>query len=184
MDESDGGAHLRVQCVVFDAGKVVGRGSLAEVRSEWGDLDTTGKGIGRRGGVRIHYLKRGQTVLPGLTDAHAHVLQQGEASTAVNLVGATSVQEVVDRIARFVEADPELQADRSRFILGLGWDQTKYADTGREFPTALLPPELPVEVPGGEIVRLPDGRPSGVFLDNAMGYISKSRIFPLFVAVV
>lgn len=66
MDESDGGARLRVQCVVFDAGKVVGRGSLAEVRSEWGDLDTTGKGIGRRGGVRIHYIKHGQTVLPGL----------------------------------------------------------------------------------------------------------------------
>lgn len=96
-------------------------------------------------------------------DAHAHVLQQGEASTAVNLVGATSLQgaprsvdthstgtlifherpaEVVDRIARFVEADPELQADRSRFILGLGWDQTKYADTGREFPTAVRPVHL------------------------------------------
>jgi hypothetical protein len=40
---------------------------------------------------------------------------------------------------------------------------------------ALLPFDLPSEVPGGEIVRLPSGQPSGVFLDNAMQYISRHR---------
>ncbi|BGP43318.1 hypothetical protein JCM10450v2_007468 [Rhodotorula kratochvilovae] len=204
MDETGGGAHLRTQCIVVHEGVVVGRGRVKDVRSEWGDVDTTGKGVGRGGGARIYWLKKGETLLPGLIDAHAHVLQQGEASTAVDLVGATSVSEVVDRISRFVEADPTLKADKSRFILGLGWDQTTWKDTGGAFPTAddlerdprlagrpiylkridvhglwvspailaLLPPDLPQTLPGGEIVRLPSGEPSGVFLDNAMSFIT------------
>ncbi|GAA5825402.1 hypothetical protein JCM3770_003622 [Rhodotorula araucariae] len=204
MDEADGGAHLRTQCIVVNKGVVAGHGTLKDVRREWGDVDTTGTGVGRAGGVRIYWLKKGETLLPGLIDAHAHVLQQGEASTAVNLVGATSVAEAVDRIARFVEADPALKADKTRFILGLGWDQTTWKDTGRAFPTAddlerdprlagrpiylkridvhglwvspavlaLLPPDLPQTVPGGEIVRLANGAPSGVFLDNAMSFIT------------
>ncbi|TNY18930.1 amidohydrolase family-domain-containing protein [Rhodotorula diobovata] len=204
MDETDGGAHLRTQCIVVNEGVVVGRGSLKEIRSEWGDVETTGKGVGRGGGVRIYFLRKGETLLPGLIDAHAHVLQQGESATAVDLVGATSVTEVVDRIARFIASDPALQADKSRFILGLGWDQTRYSDTAGAFPTAddlerdprlrgrpiylkridvhalwvsravlaLLPADLPLDVPGGEIVRSADGRPTGVFLDNAMPFIT------------
>ena len=39
---------------------------------------------------------------------------------------------------------------------------------------ALLPPDLPVDLPGGEIVRGADGRPSGIFLDNAMTFIGAS----------
>lgn len=37
---------------------------------------------------------------------------------------------------------------------------------------ALLPADLPLDVPGGEIVRSADGRPTGVFLDNAMPFIT------------
>ncbi|GAA5862715.1 hypothetical protein JCM3774_001894 [Rhodotorula dairenensis] len=201
MDESV--ASFRTQCIVVNEGTIVGCGTRDEVREEWGDVETTGKGVGRNGGVRIYYLKPGQTLLPGLTDAHAHVLQQGESASAVNLVGATSIREAVERIADFVEADPELRDDRSRFILGLGWDQTKYRETDGAFPKAddlerderlrgrpiylkridvhalwvspavlaLLPPDLPEKVEGGEIVRDAQGRPSGIFLDNAMDYI-------------
>ncbi|GAA5989840.1 hypothetical protein JCM10908_002341 [Rhodotorula pacifica] len=203
MDETAGQASLRTQCIVVNEGVIVGRGTRDEVRKEFGDLETTGQGVGRNGGVRIYYLKPGQTLLPGLTDAHAHVLAQGESASAVNLVGATSIKEAVDRIAAFVEADPELRNDKSRFILGLGWDQTKYRETNGAFPTAadleaderlrgrpiylkridvhalwvspavlaLLPPDLPTKVDGGEIVRDADGRPSGIFLDNAMDYV-------------
>ncbi|BGP58099.1 hypothetical protein JCM8202v2_005756 [Rhodotorula sphaerocarpa] len=204
MDNSGGPSTLRTQCIVVNDGEIVGRGSRDQVRAEWGDLETKGKGFGRNGGVKIFYLKPGQTLMPGLTDAHAHVLQQGESASAVNLVGATSVREVVDRIAAFVEADPELREDRTRFILGLGWDQTKYQETDGAFPTAsdldrderlrgrpiylkridvhalwispavlaLLPPNLPDRVEGGEIVRNARGEPTGIFLDNAMDFIN------------
>lgn len=137
MDESKGDQTMRTQCIVVNEGIVVGEGTRDQVRQEWGDLDTVGRGVGRLGGVKIYYLQPGQTLMPGLVDAHAHVLQQGESASAVNLVGATSVKEVVDRIAAFVDADPELRDDKSRFILGLGWDQTKYKETNGAFPTAV-----------------------------------------------
>lgn len=66
MDESAGLASLRTQCIVVNEGVIVGRGTRDKVRKEWGDLETTGKGVGRNGGVRIYYLKPGQTLLPGL----------------------------------------------------------------------------------------------------------------------
>lgn len=66
MDESAGLASLKTQCIVINEGIIVGKGTRDEVRQEWGDLETTGKGVGRNGGVRIYYLKPGQTLLPGL----------------------------------------------------------------------------------------------------------------------
>ncbi|GAA5977870.1 hypothetical protein JCM21900_002194, partial [Sporobolomyces salmonicolor] len=205
MDESDGARELRVQCIVVAEGKIVGRGTVEEVRATWGDRDTRGS-LAPQGGeaVKLFWLKRGETILPGLIDAHAHLLAYGESKSAVDLIGATSVAEVVDRIAAFIDRDPDLRTDRNRFILGLGWDQTKYDDTGRKFPTAhdldrdprlkgrpiylkridvhalwvspailaALPSSLPHTVPGGEIIRLPNGAASGIFLDNAMNYIN------------
>src|SRR5258706_565685 len=41
----------------------------------------------------------GATVIPGMTDAHAHLLSLGEALTAVPLVGTTSYDEIVRRVA-------------------------------------------------------------------------------------
>jgi predicted amidohydrolase YtcJ len=63
-------------------------------------------------------------VLPGLHDAHGHVLDQGWALESVNLVGARSVEEVRLRIEQHLAARPELEADRERWIEGIGWDQT------------------------------------------------------------
>ncbi|GAA5914367.1 amidohydrolase [Sporobolomyces salmoneus] len=190
---------LRTQCLVVANGKIGGTGTIEEVRKKWGDRDTTGND-----GIKIVWMKKGETVLPGLIDAHAHVLQNGEAATSVNLVGSTSIKEVRDRIVRFIEASPTLKSDKSQFILGLGWDQTKFTDLhDGEFPTAadldidprlrgrpiilkrvdahalwvpekileLLPPSLPDKIAGGSIIRV-DGKPTGVFLDNAMSLVN------------
>jgi predicted amidohydrolase YtcJ len=92
MDESTP-ASVRTQCIVVDEGRIVGKGSLKEVREEWGDLETLGSKLAKvKGGMRIFYLEDGQTMLPGLIDAHAHVLAYGESKSAVDLVGATSVK--------------------------------------------------------------------------------------------
>ncbi|KAK4048530.1 hypothetical protein OIV83_004698 [Microbotryomycetes sp. JL201] len=187
-------SESRAECIVVDQGRVAMSGTLSMVRSSYGDSDTRGKMLS---GTKIFYLKAGQTLIPGLIDAHAHVLQNGEAASAVDLVGASSVQDALDRIAEYVERDPKLKHDRSRFVLGLGWDQTKWPV--KVFPSAhdiendarlrgrpiylkridvhalwvsqaIIDKieRIPDKVDGGLVVRLPNGKPSGVFVDNAM----------------
>ncbi|GAA6019489.1 hypothetical protein JCM11491_000974 [Sporobolomyces phaffii] len=128
MDEQ---SQLRTQCVVVKDWKLADTGTIEQVRTRWGDKDTAGNG-----GIKIVWTRKGETILPGLIDAHAHVLQYGESQSAVDLVGSTSTAEIRDRIARFIDASPALQSDKSKFILGLGWDQTKFTDTEGAFPTA------------------------------------------------
>src|SRR5690606_7848041 len=65
------------------------------------------------------------TVLPGLTDAHAHLLELGQAREVVDLRGAASVEEIIARLQ--AAARPE------GWILGRGWDQNLWGGT---MPTA------------------------------------------------
>jgi hypothetical protein len=59
------------------------------------------------------------------------------AGTLKTYLISCPTSDVIERIAKFIRSDPELLADPSRFILGLGWDQTKWA--GGEFPRAVCP---------------------------------------------
>ena len=70
----------------------------------------------------------GRFVLPGLTDAHAHVYSQGFLGVSLNLLGAPSVEAAVWRIADYAAAR------RSGWILGRGWNQVLWPV--KEFPTA------------------------------------------------
>jgi predicted amidohydrolase YtcJ len=131
------------------------------------------------------------TVVPGLIDAHGHVLNLGHFRQRVDLVGTRSFQEVLDRVAhRLQDAGP------TEWILGRGWDQNDWPRT--VFPTRdaldALAPQNPVlleridghavlangtaldaagitadtsDPEGGEILRYPDGRPTGVLVDQA-----------------
>ena len=132
---------------------------------------------------------RDATVIPGLTDAHAHLLGLGQSREIVELRGATSVAEVIARLRE--------QAPPTGWILGRGWDQNLW---GGAMPTAadldvafggrpvwlrrvdghagwansavlaLAGIELGSEDPeGGEILRDPTtGAALGVLVDNAM----------------
>ncbi len=119
-----------VECLVVAAGKLTHVGSLDHVRATYGDRQT----LGGKDGIKMFRMKRGQMAMPGLIDSHAHLLQYGESAHAADLVGAKSVGEVVERVAKFVEGNKELKEDKSKFILGLGWDQTKWE--GGQFPSA------------------------------------------------
>jgi predicted amidohydrolase YtcJ len=68
---------------------------------------------------------RDATIIPGLTDAHAHLIGLGQAGEIVNLRGVTSIEEVVVRLLE--QAPPE------GWILGRGWDQNLW---GGAMPTA------------------------------------------------
>src|SRR5262249_49196623 len=65
------------------------------------------------------------TILPGLTDAHAHLLGLGQAGEIVDLRGAASVDEILERLRS--------SAPPTEWVLGRGWDQNLW---GGAMPTA------------------------------------------------
>ena len=137
------------------------------------------------------------TVVPGLIDAHAHIVGLGLALTQADLVGTQSKQEILERLRAF---ERDLPADA--WLLGGGWDQNDWPD--KAFPTVAdldaAFPERPVwlrrvdghagwvnsaalraiaarpegaaalasgQPEGGLIVRDAAGKPTGVFVDDA-----------------
>ncbi len=141
----------------------------------------------------------GATVLPGIADAHVHLLGLGMALRTVDLTGTKSLDEVIARIAAKARDLPA-----GTWVTGRGWDQNDWPDTRLPVHTALSQalPNHPVFVTrvdghaglanalalrmagvtaatqdpdGGRIERLPDGSPTGVLVDRAMGLVG-SRI--------
>lgn len=75
----------------------------------------------------------GRTVIPGLIDAHAHLMGLGEALLQADLVGTDSREAVVERLRQFAATLPP-----TAWITGRGWDQNDWeaqADGSRPFPT-------------------------------------------------
>ena len=138
---------------------------------------------------------RGLFVLPGLTDAHAHLASFGYLASSVDLAGAPSLDSALQRIAAFGEANPGAQ-----FITGRGWNQVLWA--GRQFPTAADIDSVLADRPvwlrridghagwansrmlalagidddtpdptGGKIIRNADGKATGVLIDMAMALV-------------
>ena len=72
---------------------------------------------------------RGRTVLPGLIDAHGHVMALGFTALQLDLTGITSLADLQARLKAYAEANPN-----ARWILGRGWNQELWAD--KRFPTS------------------------------------------------
>lgn len=71
----------------------------------------------------------GATVIPGLIDAHGHMLGLGMTHIQVDLVGVASKAEVVERLKAGAAKLP-----KGAWLVGHGWDQNRWA--GKQFPTA------------------------------------------------
>jgi predicted amidohydrolase YtcJ len=145
-------------------------------------------------GVRIVDLG-GKTVLPGLTDAHAHLADIGERELGFDLTGVESVAALQRRLAE------RAAADDSEWIVGSNWIESKWQPAA--FPTrqdldsavvgrpvilqrvdghavvvnslalkiAGIGPDTP-DPEGGQILRDPEsGLPTGVLVDNAMDLV-------------
>ena len=138
----------------------------------------------------------GATVVPGLVDAHAHLMNLGFALLRADLVDAASKDEVIARLKAFEATLPE-----GAWLLGRGWDQNDWP--GKAFPTAAdldaAFPDRPVwlervdghagwantaamraatrdlsgdwQPEGGRILRDADGQATGVFIDTASAFI-------------
>jgi predicted amidohydrolase YtcJ len=70
----------------------------------------------------------GCTVTPGLVDAHGHLNNLGKLLNDVNLIGTTSIADVVQRVR-----DYQSHAKPGAWIHGRGWDQNDWTKTS--FPT-------------------------------------------------
>jgi predicted amidohydrolase YtcJ len=178
-----GGNLQKFTGLVFDEGKVLVVGDAVALQGHY---------------PAAHVIDGlGKTLLPGLIDAHGHVLDMGFEGVQIQLFGTTSLHEAQGKILSFAKTHPD-----SPWLLGGGWNQVQWK-IGR-FPTAQ---ELDAEVSdrpvvldrvdghakwlntkalqaagitkdtpdpvGGRIEHGDDGTPSGVLVDKAMDLIDR-----------
>jgi predicted amidohydrolase YtcJ len=167
-------AFSKAEAFAVKDGNIIGVGSQKEIESQYKSLDTINAA--------------GNTIVPGLIDAHCHFLALGFNEQAVDLFGTKSFGEVVKRVLDF-------QNERkNKFILGRGWDQNDWEE--KKFPNKKLLdklyPDTPIaltridghailcnqaaldlgkvtvnsKIEGGEVV-VENGELTGVLVDNA-----------------
>lgn len=148
-------------------------------------------------GLDFRYDGKGRVLMPGLIDAHGHVMELGFKAMSLDLTAARSLDEAKAMIAAYAKANP----DRP-WIVGAGWNQEQWG-LGR-FPTAAdidaVVPDRPVWLfrvdghagwansaamkaagvtaatvspAGGRIEKAANGQPGGVFVDAAQELIGK-----------
>ena len=139
----------------------------------------------------------GRTLLPGLIDAHGHIMDLGFALTHVDLTGTTSLADMQTKVANYAASHPN-----PAWVQGFGWNQEQWHLS--RYPTAadldLAVRDRPVvldridqhallansaamaaagvtsatkDPPGGHIERDARGNPTGVFVDNARDLIMR-----------
>lgn len=174
--------------MAVDSGRVVALGSEEELLAaypEWSRMDA-----------------EGLVVVPGLIDAHAHLMGMGQSLLRADLVGTTSIGDVVERLLSFQATLPE-----EGWLTGRGWDQNDWGGAGA-FPTrhdldsafpdrpvwisrvdghagwansvamraaGIDPDSLAPPSPDGGVIQADEqGRPTGVFVDAAEKLIDRA----------
>jgi len=136
----------------------------------------------------------GRTVLPGLNDSHQHLLMVGESLAQVGISDCASVEEMIERCKKFIADNPE--ACRHG-LHSVGWNQDMFTEEKRiptRYDLDKISTEIPIvlericghivtgntkviellgltgsspQYDGGVFEIGPDGRPNGVFAENA-----------------
>ncbi|MFT5004041.1 MAG: putative amidohydrolase YtcJ [Flavobacteriales bacterium] len=145
---------------------------------------------------------QGRTMLPGLIDAHGHVLGYGHSLLRVDLVNTASELDAVNRTISYAKHNDSLS-----WIQGRGWNQVQWSNNS--YPNAKSLDEAFPNKPvwlrrvdghagwanskamalagitsaskspaGGEIIKDKNGQPTGIFIDNAMDLIIASITQP------
>ena len=139
----------------------------------------------------------GNTLLPGLIDAHGHLLGLGASLLEVDVRAATSAEDAAKKVAEYYRSHDELS-----WVTGGGWNQVLWPD--KQFPSAATLDEGVKDVPvwlervdghagwanskalqlagitrdsvapeGGKILKDSNGEPTGVLIDTAMFLVSE-----------
>ncbi len=138
---------------------------------------------------------KGKALLPGLIDAHGHLLGLGFSRLNIDVRGISSATKTANKVKTYSKNNPQLN-----WILGRGWNQVLWPD--KNYPTAMILDKVISDRPvwlrrvdghagwansralklaginadtlapeGGEIIRESKGNPTGIFIDNAMALI-------------
>ncbi|HEX8891291.1 MAG TPA: amidohydrolase [Pyrinomonadaceae bacterium] len=174
----------QAEAVAVKAGRIIFVGSNSDAKKYEGKQ------------TRVVDLK-GETVLPGLTDAHYHLIGVGQREMTLNLEGTTSLEDFLMKVkARVDHAKP------GEWVTGRGWIETFWKPP--VFPTRQdldrISPNNPVFLRradghgavansaalkiaginrttpnpfGGEISKDKAGEPNGMLLDNAQGLMTR-----------
>jgi predicted amidohydrolase YtcJ len=139
----------------------------------------------------------GELVLPGLIDAHGHLTGYGKSLEYIDLVRTNSYQEIIDLVIQRIKS-----SESGEWIRGRGWDQNdwknknfpthhKLSEVSPNNPVvltridghAIIANKKAMEIAGvnettkdtigGKIYRDVNGKPTGVFVDNAEYLITK-----------
>jgi predicted amidohydrolase YtcJ len=189
-DAAGGGVLVNARIHTLADGQAVAEALAWDANGRLLAVGSRDEVMAKAAGAPVHDA-RGATVVPGLIDAHAHLMGLGYALMRADLVGARSKSEVIARLQAFAAELPE-----GAWLLGRGWDQNLWS--AKSFPTAAdldaAFPDRPVwleridghagwansaalrrverdlagdwQPDGGQILRA-DGRPTGVFIDAA-----------------
>jgi predicted amidohydrolase YtcJ len=133
------------------------------------------------------------TVVPGFNDSHLHFYYHGVTMASVNVYGSTSVEEVIEKGIEYLRQHPQHQG----YLWGRGWNQNQFVAEKRmltKFDLDMISTEIPIVlgracghvtvcnskalelanindaffVEGGEILVGEDGKPNGLFSENAI----------------
>ena len=166
--------------LVFDQGKVLATGDYAALSEQYPKAKKIDAG--------------GKVLLPGLIDAHGHVLGLGQLQQQLDLRDL-DLPQTLQAIERFSH-----EQQSGEWLVGRGWNQVLWP--GKQFPTRQQLDALDIDQPiwlrridghagwansaamkragitrattapsGGEIIWDENGEPSGVLVDNAMALI-------------
>lgn len=172
------------EAMAIKDGKIVEMGSTQDLESKYATSETINA--------------EGKAVYPGFYDPHAHFVSLGQKLESCDLVGTSSVEEIVERLKAYAAANPDKE-----WIIGRGWDQNDWEI--KKFPNKKVLDEVfpdkgvyltridghagfcntfalekakigpSSSVDGGEVI-LENGELTGVLIDNAQGFVR--RILP------
>lgn len=178
-----GGARF-AEAVAVEGTKIASVGSAADV------LKLAGPGTRR---VDL----RGRLLIPGFNDAHIHLLGGAMGLAEIDLTGACTLEEMTRRIAAWAKANPD-----KPWVRGRGWEYTCFPGKTLPHRSQLdaVVPDRPAFLAAydghtawvnskalriaeitrdtkfngfGEVVKDPDGTPSGALLEGAQGLVRR-----------
>jgi len=145
---------------------------------------------------------KGAALFPGFTDAHAHLRGIGERELSLSLEGSKSAAEAMGRVKAYLSERKPTGPVWGRGWIETGWPEGRFLQRSDLDPIAPDQPVLLVRadghalvansaalkaagidettpVPaGGDILKGPDGKLTGLLVDNAMGLVRKLQLPP------
>jgi predicted amidohydrolase YtcJ len=181
--------HPKAQAVAVVRGRIAYVGGKAGAESRVGPK------------TRVIDLQ-GAALFPGFTDSHAHLREIGDRELTLNLEGSTSAAEAARRLKAWIATHPDQKAIVGRGWIETGWPEARFLQRSDIDPVsgdipvllrradghalvantaALKAAHIDESTPapeGGQILKGPDGKLTGMLVDNAMRLVADAERRP------